>query len=509
MKEELKMAMNSTNVEENEEPFALKMFLRFCFVIVFCIGLCGNLFVCIVVMQQRRMRTVMNCFTLNLAISDLIIIVIYVPSQYAAYENNQNWPFGNTGCRITYSIVPVCLSVSTGTLLAISCERFRGIVFPFQPRMRLTTVRRLIIIIWIVSITTALPLMIIAGTKRKENNIFCDELWPNPDSSRFYWIAMFLLQYVIPLIVMSVLYGVAGWKLQKRSRFLARNSRGRASSINYAAEVARQRQSQKITKMLVALILIYSFCMLPQHVVYFSTMYGNLNEWKHFLYVFRISNVFTMANSALNSIVYGTLQADFRKAYKLFFLKCKCCLCIEMQQENSSEERPYNKTAFRIKPGQTRTLETHLSEKIKVQNALEQKNNGTPDSATNKTTLRARISSDSQSPLISGDSTSDSQHSKHSDRDKEHYEEQKIILQQNGVKLKELKSWKCENVNNSQRVHAGTTYVKVLLNKQTQRNQNLVDNHPNERHSSSIFEIDVNLEVEDMGLLDRAKETVL
>lgn len=494
---------------QNEEPFALKIILRFCFVIVFCIGLCGNLFVCIVVMQQRRMRTVMNCFTLNLAISDLIIIVIFLPSQYAAYENNQNWPFGNIGCRITYSTVPVCVSVSTGTLLAISCERFRGIVFPFQPRLRLTTVRRLIIVLWIVSITTALPLMIIAGTKPSPtgNNIFCDELWPNPDSSRHYWIAMFLLQYVIPLIVMSVLYGVAGWKLQQRSRFLAQNSRGRVGSINYTAEMARQRQSQKITKMLVALILIYSFCMLPQHVVYFWRMYGNLENSKYYLYVFRISNVFTMANSALNSIVYGTLQADFRKAYKLFFLKCKCCSCIEIQKENSSEERPYNKIAFRIKSGETRTLETQLGEKIKVQNALEPKNDGTLGSATNKTSLRARISSVSQSPLISGDSTSDSQHSKHSDTHKEHYEKQKVILQQNGVKLKELKSWNCENVNSSQRVHAETTYVKVLLNKQTQRNQNLVDDHSNQRHTTSSFEIDVNLD--DLGLLDQAKETVL
>lgn len=496
------MGMNSTNMGENGEPFALTMVLRLCFVIVFCVGLCGNLLVCIVMIQQRRMRTVMNCFTLNLAISDLIIIVIYVPSQYAAYENNQNWPFGNVGCRITYSTVPVCVSASSATLLAISCERFRGIVFPFQPRLRLTTVRRIIIIIWIVSITTALPLMIIAGTIHKGNNTFCDELWPNPDSSRFYWIAMFLLQYVIPLMVMSVLYGAAGWKLQKRSRFLAHNSRGRAVSINYAAEVARQRQSQKITKMLVALILIYSFCMLPQHVVYFWSMYGNLREWKYYLYVFRISNVFTMANSALNSIVYGTLQADFRKAYRLFFLKCNCCLCREKERENSSQEKPYNKIAFKLKPVQKDTLETSFHEKMKSLATSDPENNGT--SGTNKATLNRRLSSDSRSPLISGESTSDSQHSKHSDSHKENNQEVKIILHQNGVKLKELKDWN-GNTNDSQHVNAGTTYVKVFLNKETRRKETLVPDDTNQ--NSVIF--DTVIKPEDIGLLDSAKETVL
>ena len=486
---------------ENEEPFALKMVLRMCFVTVFCIGLCGNLLVCIVMIQQRRMRTVMNCFTLNLAVSDLIIIVIYVPSQYAAYENNQNWPFGNVGCRITYSVVPVCLSASSATLLAISCERFRGIVYPFQPRLRLTTVRRIIIIIWIVSTTTAIPLMVIAGTNHTENNTFCDELWPNPASSRFYWIAMFLLQYVIPLTVMSVLYGVAGWTLQKRSTFLAKNSRGRAGSINYHAEIARQRQSQKITKMLVALILIYSFCMLPQHVVYFWTMYGNLRRWKYFLYVFRISNVFTMANSALNSIVYGTLQADFRKAYRLFFLKYNCCLCKEKERENSSQEKPYNKIAFRLKPVQKETVETSFPVKTKPAMMSKPENNGT--SGTNKTLLRRRLSSDSRSPLISGDSTSDSQHSRQSQ--KENNEKDKVILHQNGVV--ELKDWGGDG-NNSQDLKAGTTYVKVFLNKETERSQNLVDDDTTQRQSAGVI-FDIDFKPEDIVLLDCAKETVL
>ena len=484
--------MNSTNTDENGEPFALKMVLRLCFVIVFVIGLCGNLLVCIVMIQQRRMRTVMNCFTLNLAISDLIIIVIYVPSQYAAYENNQNWPFGNAGCRLTYSIVPASLSASIGTMLAISCERFRGIVFPFKPRLTLTTVRRIILIIWIVSITTALPLMIIAGTIRKGNNTFCDELWRNPASSRFYWVAMFVLQYVLPLIIMSILYGVAGWKLQKRSKFLSRNSRGRAGSINYNVEIARQRQSQKITKMLVALILIYSFCMLPQHVVYFWSTYGTLREWKYFLYVFRISNVFTMANSALNSIVYGTLQTDFRKAYGLFFLKYNFCSCTENKREDSNREKPYNKIAFRLK--QKDTLETQVNDKIKSSPTSEQENNST----LNKTPLRRRLSSDSRSPLISADSTSESQHSKNSDGQKENIDK-KIILKQDGIKLKELRNWD-EHTNTTQ--DGKTTHVKVFLKKESQsRDSN------QQRQNGSIIE--THFKLGDIFLLDNSKETVL
>ena len=38
------------------------------------------------------------------------------------------------------------------------------------------------------------------------------------------------------------------------------------------------QQGAKITKMLLALVLIYAICMLPQHAVYFWMEYGSLNQ---------------------------------------------------------------------------------------------------------------------------------------------------------------------------------------------------------------------------------------
>lgn len=389
--------MNFTDVNAVKEPFALKIVLRLFYVMVFFVGLSGNLLVCIVVVQQRRMRTVVNYFTLNLAVSDLIVIMIYLPSQLAAYENNQNWPLGHTGCRIIYSIVPVCLTTSIATLLAISCERFRGIVFPFQPRLRLKTVHKIILLIWLVSLSTAMPLMFVAGIKHKGNKVFCDEHWPSAASFRSYWIAMFLVQYVIPLFVMIVLYGIAGWKLRRRSLFSSH-------SINAAIEIARQRQSQKITKMLVALILLYSFCMLPQHVIYFWSTYGNFWNWKYSLYVFRISNLFPMANSALNSIAYGTLQADFRKAYKKFFKSYSLCSCTKRNRSklnrSKSLKRNSNGAIKRKDLSQNEDLKNSFSDKmnseLNVQNS---------DKLSNITSLML-VSSDSHSCLLSKPSKS-------------------------------------------------------------------------------------------------------
>lgn len=471
--------MNSTNVIE--EPFGLKIVLRLFYVVVFAVGLCGNLLVCMVVVQQRRMRTVINYFTLNLALSDLIFIIIYLPSQMAAFENNQNWLLGNIGCRIIYSIVPVCLTTSIATLLAISCERFRGIVFPFQPRLRHTTVRKIIISIWLVSLVTAMPLMFVAGTVHKDNNVFCDEEWPSAASSRFYWIAMFLVQYILPLFVMTILYGVAGWKLQKRTTFV---------SINSTAEIARQRQSQKITKMLVALILLYSFCMLPQHVIYFWTIYGDFWQWKHSLYVFRIANLFPMANSALNSIAYGTLQADFRKAYKKFFKSNGLCFCTKNCRDKSNESKQfqrYRKEAIRKKSShkepQQHSFSGHTSSET----------NGEKNEKPPNKTILERVSSDSRLCLISGESTNTSE-SKQSETQKN--------IQENSSSAKELitiNKIKEDIAQGNQTSVQTTTYVQVVINTDSRRREKMVPD----------FIFDTDIEIGDIFLLENAKETIL
>ena len=185
-----------------------------------------------------------------------------------------------------------------------------------------------------------------------------------------------------------------------------------------------------------------------------------------------------------------------------FFLKYNCCSCTENDRDSSSEGKPYNKIAFRVKPVQKETLATSLAfvEKIKTATTEPQKNETA--AGANKTTLSRRLSSDSQSPLISVDSTSDSQHSKHSEGNKQ--KEEKLILNENDVK--ELSSSK-ENRNHVlQEEDAGTTYVKVYVNQETTRNQNMVQDDATDLNSV-LFDTDIRLG--DIGLLDSAKETVL
>ncbi|CAF4941312.1 unnamed protein product, partial [Rotaria sp. Silwood2] len=72
--------------------------LFFAYAIIFLIGLIANIFVIIVIIKCRRMRTLTNRFLLNLAISDFLATLICIPPN-AYHYYDKRWIFGEFLCR--------------------------------------------------------------------------------------------------------------------------------------------------------------------------------------------------------------------------------------------------------------------------------------------------------------------------------------------------------------------------------------------------------------------------
>ena len=303
------------------EPAPMRWTLRLIFVIVFIVGVVGNAVVCVAVIRRKRMRTSNNIFTFNLALCDLLNVLIFLPTQMAAFENDHNWATGDFMCHFTYILVPVCLCASIGTLLAITSDRYRAIAYPMKPRLSGKKVKIILAIIWITSILVCFPLIFVAGEQRPApGKVYCDEQWPEPIYAKIYWNFIFVIQYVLPLAIIVVLAALIAVKIRQNN---AMQMLPKSSQVIAAAVRQRMKQTSKITNMLIALVILYAVCMLPQHIVFLWFTYGNLAGSKYFIYVLRFSNVFPMANSALNPIAYGTLNKEFKKVFKSFF-NCEC-----------------------------------------------------------------------------------------------------------------------------------------------------------------------------------------
>ncbi|EDO43930.1 predicted protein, partial [Nematostella vectensis] len=285
---------------------------------VLLVGLVGNAIVCTAVIRRKRMRTSINLFTFNLAFSDLIIIVIYVPSQIIALENCQRWVLGTFMCHVVYLVLPICVSTSIGSLLTISCDRYRAIVYPMKPKLTMNKVKIIIGLIWFVSALTALPLALVVTTFRPAPHVtYCTEFWRDASWGVLYWVAIFILQYLVPLIIIVSQAAVIAVKLRK-SRIPMLSS---SSETLYKKTLrTRIKQTRKITKMYIALVLLYAICLLPQHVV--ATFWYNFGDFMEYSpktrdLIYQIVNIFPMANSALNAIAYGTLNKEFKGIFKI------------------------------------------------------------------------------------------------------------------------------------------------------------------------------------------------
>lgn len=343
--------MNNTttfDAECNSESSYLKWILRLAYSTIFILGTFGNAVVCIAILKRKGKQTSCNMFTFNLAFHDLILVIVYVPTQIIVFENCYNWVLGGFMCYLVYIILPLSLSVSIGTLLAITADRYRAIVFPVKPKLSRKTVMMVVAAIWVVSVLTALPLLlVIAISSPKPGVVYCMEDWPSQIASEAYWMSMFVIQYLLPLCIIAVLAGITAHTLRKNSFPVSMETCAQSEVLRKTIR-KRAKQTQRITNMLIALVLLYAICMLPQHVVYtFWARYGDLSEnYREMAYT--IANIFPIANSALNAIAYGTLNKEFKAVFNGLF----SCACLKMtagrelfrRQTVSGTEMPENKT---------------------------------------------------------------------------------------------------------------------------------------------------------------------
>lgn len=66
--------------------------------IVFVVGLIGNALVCMAVYRNHSMRTVTNYFIVNLAVADLLVLLICLPPS-VLWDVTETWFFGLKLCK--------------------------------------------------------------------------------------------------------------------------------------------------------------------------------------------------------------------------------------------------------------------------------------------------------------------------------------------------------------------------------------------------------------------------
>ncbi|CAF0753760.1 unnamed protein product [Adineta steineri] len=124
------------------------------YLLPFCFGVFGNISVCLIFFQQKKLRSITNTFLMNLCLNDLIVLCVSIPMTISA-ALLEHWVFGAFLCKFVHFTPTLTALVSTFTVAVIAVERWFFIVIKKKFDRRCTII--ILILLWMVSILIAIP----------------------------------------------------------------------------------------------------------------------------------------------------------------------------------------------------------------------------------------------------------------------------------------------------------------------------------------------------------------
>ncbi|XP_065154482.1 opioid receptor, delta 1b [Paramisgurnus dabryanus] len=291
---------------------------------VICVlGLFGNLLVMYGVVRYTKMKTATNIYIFNLALADALSTST-LPFQSAKYLM-RTWPFGELLCKVVIAIDYYNMFTSIFTLTMMSVDRYIAVCHPVKALDFRTPVKAKIIniCVWILSSSIGIPVMVMAGTNKTDTgNTFCMLKFPEPD---WYWdivtkICVFIFAFVIPVLVITVCYGLMIIRL-KSVRLLSGSKE-------------KDRNMRRITRMVLVVVAAFIVCWTPIHLFIIVKTVVDVNLKNLFvLACWHLCIALGYMNSSLNPILYAFLDENFKRCFRDF------CLPFRSRMEQGSFSR--------------------------------------------------------------------------------------------------------------------------------------------------------------------------
>lgn len=142
------------------DPLYITIPITVIYVIILLIGLLGNVVTCIVIIRSRYLHTTTNYYLFSLAISDLLLLLSGLPIEMYSIWKRYPYIFGEYFCIGRGLAAETSSNATVLTITAFTIERYLAICRPFMIQKwqnKLSRVVRQILIIWVISISLAIP----------------------------------------------------------------------------------------------------------------------------------------------------------------------------------------------------------------------------------------------------------------------------------------------------------------------------------------------------------------
>lgn len=318
---------NASNVsyfeDINEDSVGVLACKVLAYSLIILMSLIGNSLVIAVIYREKRLKTNINRFIVNMCFSDIIMTLWVLPTAITSILSNNQWLItGNLGkffCKMVPLMQDVSAGVSIFSMTVIAFDRFFAIVLPFKAHI--ITTRRCYIMIaftWIISILIHTPyLELFQLVKFFDDYYECRQIWPTEliyeDIQKAFYVVLFCLLYALPLLSIAFFYtGV----------ILELNRKAKTENQNITQQRHRKRENREVSFMLITVVVLFAVSWAPLNILaflYFFKWASEITSPKYSRTLRFVSDFMIHSNSAQNSIIYFTFNSRFKQGLKRIF----------------------------------------------------------------------------------------------------------------------------------------------------------------------------------------------
>ena len=324
--------LNSVGTEcmpfTKEDPIFTKAIKAICYSVIMLLSFLGNTAVIAVVAKNRHMRTTTNYLIANMAVSDLLLSTLAVPRELTQiFIGYQGWLIdglaGAVLCKVVYFFQDISTAVSIQSIVAITLDRYTGVVSPFREPIITPKRRKFVIgLIWLISMGLHATYFYMARSERVNGINICffsfEPAFDHLRASRINFIIISSFLIAIPLTIITVLYSLIFRALGREKPFW-QNSSSTLMKI-------RQKENAKIIRKILAIIFLFVICILPIDIVGFLFLFVWYKKipcgMDHLSFA---AKFIFYSNASLNPCVYFLLNDKYRKGLKNIVKKSKEC----------------------------------------------------------------------------------------------------------------------------------------------------------------------------------------
>ncbi|TTZ37259.1 Neuropeptide FF receptor 2 [Bagarius yarrelli] len=160
---------------------------------------------------------------------------------------------------------------------------------------------------------------------------------------KVYTTVLFAHIYLIPLTIITLMYGRIGIKLYTTSVISGNEQQESGGGQNTTRPFISQKKI-KVIKMLIVVALLFTLSWLPLWILMLLTDYGGLDQEALELlsgYVFPFAHWLAFSNSSVNPIIYGYYNENFKRGFQAVCrTRSLCCCCFIMPSGSRRVHRP-------------------------------------------------------------------------------------------------------------------------------------------------------------------------